>query len=205
MCRVSHTILLVLFPSFCKKYTSAFEIWQNQYSGNFFQYKEESSDVHKNIVETMTSLKVYHQLANSTREELQTIVMNRLGFTETSVLKRYCTCCKLCLLHLFRQELYVNKHANMSFISLDMRKANFNTLKTLHPDIVLGAHTYAEFVKKFCSIPFLENAKKFRARTLGKIIPARTAAMERFIMALAWKQFETVLPGTAATIKFNLP
>jgi hypothetical protein len=56
--------------------------------------------------------------------------------------------------------VYVKERADQYMISIDMTKANFNCLRLVSKEIVLGCDTYEEMVKKCMNedtVPFNED------------------------------------------------
>ncbi len=79
--------------------------------------------------------------------------------------------------------VYKDTNDGKSFISIDMEKANFSSLRFFSADIFGGAKTWNEFMAKFTDYPHIKNSKYIRQVILGKCNPKRHITYERFLMA----------------------
>ena len=68
------------------------------------------------------------------------------------------------------------------FISIDLKKANFQTLKWFNKDIVLGAETYEELMDKFGGDDYFKKSKYTRQVIFGKLNPKRTIYFEKYLI-----------------------
>ena len=57
---------------------------------------------------------------------------------------------------------YLLENDRKFFVSIDLRSANFNSLKFYHSDLVLGCDSWEQLVSKFTEIPFWSKIKIFR-------------------------------------------
>lgn len=73
------------------------------------------------------------------------------------------------------------------FLSFDMRKANFQTLKWVDPAIVFDCDTYEDFIGKFTDMEWAKKSKRTREIIFGKLNPNRTMKYERIIMGVVEK------------------
>lgn len=76
------------------------------------------------------------------------------------------------------------KDGSNCFISIDMRKANFQTLRHIDPEIVFGCDTYEDFIDEFTDVPLVKKSKKTRTIIFGQLNPNRTMKCERMIMGM---------------------
>lgn len=68
------------------------------------------------------------------------------------------------------------------FISIDMRQANFYSLKYFAPDIFGGCGTWEEFIGKFTTDKHIIESKYVRQVILGNCNPKRHITYEKFLM-----------------------
>ena len=78
--------------------------------------------------------------------------------------------------------LYTNEQVNSIFISIDMKKANFQALKIYNPLIVDNAATYEEFIGKYTDFDLAKKSKRTRQIIFGRLNPKRTMNYEKFLM-----------------------
>ena len=79
------------------------------------------------------------------------------------------------------RNLYTNEQDGCMFISYDMKKANFQTLKYANPAIVCDANTYENFIGKFTDLDYIKQSKYTRQVIFGKLNPKRTINLEKWI------------------------
>lgn len=79
------------------------------------------------------------------------------------------------------------------FISVDLKKANFQALKWAG---VIDDDTYDDFIKKFGGDDYISNSKYLRQVIFGKMNPGRTITVEKHLMGkiycLIHEQMETI-------------
>lgn len=78
--------------------------------------------------------------------------------------------------------IYNMQNVGRRFISIDMRNANFQTLKKVG---VIEADTYRDFLSEFCSgfmLDYISESKYSRQVIFGKLNPSRTISVEKHLM-----------------------
>ncbi len=79
------------------------------------------------------------------------------------------------------------KDGNNFFLSFDMKKANFQTLRWINPAILFDCNSYEEFMSKFTDMEIAINSKRTREIIFGKLNPNRTMKYEKIIMGIVEK------------------
>jgi hypothetical protein len=79
------------------------------------------------------------------------------------------------------RNLYTNEQDGCMFISYDMKKANFQTLKYANPSILYDVDTYEDFIGKFTDLDYIKKSKYTRQVIFGKMNPKRTMNLEKWI------------------------
>lgn len=79
------------------------------------------------------------------------------------------------------RNLYTNEQNGCMFVSYDMKKANFQTLKYANPAIVFDTDTYEDFIGKFTDLDYIKKSKYTRQVIFGKMNPKRTMNLEKWI------------------------
>ncbi|ASV44223.1 hypothetical protein PBI_SCTP2_208 [Salicola phage SCTP-2] len=72
-----------------------------------------------------------------------------------------------------------------NFLSIDLKKANFQALKFFDPELVLGYDTYEGFIEKAYgdSIhPHVKNSKQIRQVIFGNLNPKRQQTIQKYLM-----------------------
>lgn len=84
-------------------------------------------------------------------------------------------------LQLPSSEIYKPSNSGRHFISIDMKKANFNALHNYDATIFDGCSTWEEFIQKFTSNTHIISSKYIRQVILGNCNPKRHIAYEKYI------------------------
>lgn len=85
------------------------------------------------------------------------------------------------------RNLYTQEQVNDGdncFLSLDMKKANFQTLKWINPAIVYDCETYEQFIGRYTDMEWAAKSKRTREIIFGKLNPNRTMKYERILMGM---------------------
>ena len=91
------------------------------------------------------------------------------------------------------------KEGGNCFLSFDMKKANFQTLKWANPAIVFDCDTYEDFIGKFTDMEWAKKSKRTREIIFGKLNPNRTMKYEKILMGMV----EEYLNKTIVTYWFD--
>lgn len=79
----------------------------------------------------------------------------------------------------------------MTFLSLDMKKANFSSMSKFDPAIFSGCETWEDFVSQFTSYEHIINSKYIREASLGNCNPKRHITYEKYLMSCFLKELLT--------------
>ena len=87
------------------------------------------------------------------------------------------------------------KEGGNCFLSFDMKKANFQTLKWANPAIVFDCNTYEDFISKFTDMEWAKKSKRTREIIFGKLNPNRTMKYEKILMGIVEEYLnKTIIP-----------
>ena len=167
-------------------FSSRLELFEKEY-GALSKYKEYFSYVTEHYGENIQKfLEDYHSL----RDRIINEVTNNKAYkdfledkTITEEIKSYKPV--IGEAKLYTQEQV--KEGNNMFLSLDMKKANFQTLKYINPAIVYDCDTYDDFIRRFTDIEIAIKSKRTREIIFGKLNPNRTMKYEKIIMSIIEK------------------
>lgn len=81
-----------------------------------------------------------------------------------------------------KSDVYQIPNDGKYFLSIDLRKANFQVLKNYNKDIVLGADTYEDMIAKFTDLEYIKSSKYIREVIFGCLNPARQVQMQKHFM-----------------------
>jgi hypothetical protein len=78
--------------------------------------------------------------------------------------------------------LYEKTNNGKEYISIDLKKANFQSIKYANPNIVFGANSYEELLKLFNASEYHIKSKQIRQVIFGNLSPKRQQKIQKFIM-----------------------
>lgn len=78
--------------------------------------------------------------------------------------------------------IYNNTNTGRYFISIDLKKANFQALKHFNPDIVKNCDTYEDLMSYFGGDDYFKKSKYTRQVIFGKLNPKRTITYEKYLI-----------------------
>jgi len=85
--------------------------------------------------------------------------------------------------------IYNCENIGKYFLSIDLKKANFQALKFVNSEIVLNADTYEDFIGKFTDLQYIKESKYTRQVIFGKLNPKRHITVEKYIIRNVWKKY----------------
>lgn len=77
--------------------------------------------------------------------------------------------------------LYKQTNDGKYFISIDLRKANYQALRFFDSDIVLGSDTYEDMIERFTNEEYFKQSKSIRQIIFGNLDTKRIPHCERFL------------------------
>ena len=81
-----------------------------------------------------------------------------------------------------KTDVYKMVNVDRRFISIDMKKANFQVMKMFSEKIVFGADTYEEYIGRFTDMDYFRNSKYTRQVIFGNMNPKRQTKMQKYCM-----------------------
>jgi hypothetical protein len=141
------------------EYESAINDIETNFDGNVELWLDHYAKIRDNIIETVMSSDEYKHFneINLTTYKINPICGERSCYTEETDGKY--------------------------FISIDLKKANFQALKYMN---VLDDESYEKFIKRFGGDDYMVNSKYLRQVIFGKMNPSRQITIEKYIMSLVY-------------------
>lgn len=138
-------------------YEELLSVVYNRFNGKSTEFLEYYHQVRDNIITTVTNSDAYKDFISNDKfiKNINPICGNR--------------------------NLYTNEQDGCMFVSYDMKKANFQTLRYANPAIVYDAGTYEDFIGKFTDLDYIKKSKYTRQVIFGKMNPKRTMNLEKWI------------------------
>jgi hypothetical protein len=93
------------------------------------------------------------------------------------------------------RNLYITENWYKSFISIDMKKANFSAMRLYAGEIFNDAKTWEEFLSEFSTKKHILNSKYIRQVIMGACNPKRQVTYEKWLMTTLYEWIKNQVPG----------
>ena len=93
------------------------------------------------------------------------------------------------------KNLYIEGNQDKTFISIDMKKANFSALRHYSPAIFKNVETWEQYIGFFTPSEHIRNSKYIRQVILGACNPKRQITYERYLMTMLYLDIKNELDG----------
>ena len=91
--------------------------------------------------------------------------------------------------------VYNNEGNGKKFLSIDLRKANFQALHYINPAIVKNKDSYEEFIEQFApGNEYFIKSKYVRQVIFGQAVPSRQVTVESYMLLLVWEYWKNTVP-----------
>jgi hypothetical protein len=81
-----------------------------------------------------------------------------------------------------KNNIYRPENNGKIFVSIDLIKANFHSLRFVDPKIVLGNDYYRDLINNFTYEPYIHNSKYIRQVIFGNLNPNRQQHVQKYII-----------------------
>jgi hypothetical protein len=81
-----------------------------------------------------------------------------------------------------KSNLYTQAFVNKTFYSIDLKKANYQALKYINPELVLNSDSYQDLVTQFTDFEYFKDSKQIRQVIFGNLNPKRQQQVQKHIM-----------------------
>lgn len=93
-----------------------------------------------------------------------------------------------------KNTIYNEENVGKFFISVDLKKANFHTLRNIDKDIVFGTDRYEDFIGNFTDSDYVKNSKYTREVIFSKANPKRHITVEKYFITKIYYQIIEAFP-----------
>lgn len=90
--------------------------------------------------------------------------------------------------------IYNQLNIGKFFISVDLKKANFQALNKIDKDILLNSASYKELIEHFTDSEYIANSKYFRNVVFGMMNPKRHITVEKYYTYQIYKKIIDNIP-----------
>ena len=96
--------------------------------------------------------------------------------------------------------IYNRENLGKTFLSIDLKKANFQTMKHISSSMVNNRATYEDFIGDYTDLDYIKNSKYTRQVVFGKLNPKRQITCEKFFTNEIRKLIETEIYAMSGKI-----
>ena len=154
------------------KYEALLDLIDCKYDGDFNKFLDDFYEVRENIITTVSNSEAF--------KKFNTMDMNPYAIKDKP--------------NITSNNIYNQENVGKFFVSIDFKKANFQTLKNVDKNIVLGADTYEDFVGKFTDLDYFKESKYCREVVFGKMNPKRHITIEKYFIVQLYKRIIEEFP-----------
>jgi hypothetical protein len=154
------------------KWKTLWDMIDSRYDGDANKFLEDYYQIRDNIIVSLGD--------NEAFQVFNTMDLNKFNVTDRPKVTT--------------NNVYNGENLGKVFLSIDLRKANFQALKYVNKDIVLGADTYEDFIGKYTDLQYVKESKYTRQVIFGKRNPARQITIEKYLINEAWKVYKKNFP-----------
>lgn len=147
------------------KYCNLIKTIEEQFNNDIEAFLKYYYEVRDNIIETVTNSDAYRYF--------NTMPMNRYEIKD-----------KPAITH---NNIFNEDNIGYWFISVDLKKANFQALNLVDKEILFNSDTYEDFISKFSDIDYIKESKYTRQVIFGKFNPKRNITVEKYYTAQLFK------------------
>lgn len=141
------------------KYDNLLKIIDEKFQGNINKFLEHYSETRNLIITSLTHNDAWFNFIRS--------AIGDVSFEQNEIIGE--------------RNLYTQEQDGCLFISFDMRKANYQALKYVSPELVLNTDTYEDLIGKFTDLDYIKESKYTRQVIFGQMNPKRTMKVEKKI------------------------
>ena len=142
------------------KYRNLINLIDERFGGDSNKFLKEYYDKREEIIQAI--------LTNPAYLEFNNMDMNRFAIKD--VPKNITT-----------KNIYNCENVNKIYLSIDLKKANFQALKYVNQGIVFDKDTYEDFIGIFTDLDYIKESKYCRQVIFGKCNPKRHITVEKYI------------------------
>lgn len=151
---------------------STIEEIKKKYGGDDNMFLDYYYEVRNNVIDAVTSNPAYKKF-------------NHMDMNEFSIKDKP---------NVSSNNIYNETNVGKFFISIDLKKANFQTLKNIDNEIVFGADTYEDFIHMFTPYDYFTESKYFRQVVFGQMNPKRHITAEKYFMNVIYNSIVAYFP-----------
>ena len=169
----NHFLYCINTFGYRKRWNKLLQVIAERYDGNPIKFLDEYYKIRDNIITSVLDNKDY-QFFN------ENVDMNTFSLYDES--RKIPTA-----------NIYNRENNKKYFLSIDLKHANFQTLKHISSSIVNNANTYEEFIGGFTDLDYIKESKYTRQVIFGKLNAKRQITAAKFFINEIRKFIEPII------------
>lgn len=154
------------------KYNNLINEIDKNYDGDVSKFLDSFYQIRDNMIKDILGHERYNEfISNTTFDKYKTIYSTQ----ELSSLPK--------------GNVYNEENLGKVFLSIDLKKGNFQSMKYFSKELVKGADTYEDYVKNYTDSEYVANSKYNRQVVFGKCNAARQILIEKYLMSKFYENF----------------
>ena len=134
-------------------------------------------------VEKYNNEEEYFAAYNKVKDDAINFIKSTKGYNKFNALDMNMFTINYKYKHLSAKHIFHSSNIGRRFISIDMKKANFSSLKNFDSTIFGNFDTWEDFIRNFTDNENIINSKYIREVILGNCNPKRHITYEKFLMS----------------------
>lgn len=143
------------------KYENLLKVIDNDFQGNINEFLKYYNFTRDEIINTLKTTQAYYDFS-----------VGKIGKFRDDIT------------WIGQRNLYTQEQDGGLFISFDMKKANFQTLRYVSKDLMLGYDTYEDLIDSFTHYDYIKESKYTRQVIFGQLNPKKTMRIEHEITTM---------------------
>ena len=183
---------------FCKDNNLSIKLFQSPYFEERLSlyrkhfHTEQSEEEFMKVFSTVGNVQKYFELYNKLKDDIISYLNENermIFFSQKEDMNKFSIKHK----NLPKTSIYKPSFDGKVMLSLDMKKANFTSLKLYDPTIVKNKETYEEFVREFTDYEYFTKSKYIRQVVFGNVNPKRQTTFSQYLMDKVLDRVDEIL------------
>lgn len=188
---------IALKKRFCKDCNLSIAVFDNPYFYEHLQTLDiledciDKFDVFCNELQQFANEQEYFEYYNNVKDSMIAFIKAVPEYEDFINADHKCQPCAS------KRNLYVEQNDGRSFVSIDMKKANFSAMRHYSKNIFDNCETWEQFVSKFTYSQHIVNSKYIRQVILGACNPKSQIRYEHYLMNIMCNHIMACLPNVS--------
>lgn len=170
---------------FCKDFKMPFQVVQEPMFGYYMHELNEKFETNNKlamlqyVIDTLGGEDEFFKESNRVKDSIITSIQSQPEYLKLQEdrLDNYNT-----INQIKQQDIYNMGNVNKTFISVDLKHANFNVFKMYDTALTLGFDNYDDLVSSVTSFEYFKKSKYLRQVIFGNMLPKKQQRLQKWVM-----------------------